>query len=450
MSARHPVFALASALGPGLLLACSVGADDTGNANATWPTGASISVSVSASASDGDDSEGTTGDGSSTTAATTWPSTTTTTTAGSTWTTTTTTTGGDPCEELGNCSSSDPSMGSGDLPDDPCANVSDGLYCGSVLGGLADHQSLYQCMGGKTYSVSMCEYGCVDNLCKKPPMDDDPCDGADSGNGDYCGGTLPGGEADTLYTCIDGKTTATKGCDSGCQVNPPGTADKCNVDEDLCQYANGGNGPYCGGSLKQGIADDVLFQCLGGATQSQQTCANGCIMMPPGEPDICAPNQGGNECCLDKPPGSLTQSYTACGNGGEHYGIDYGTAVGTPIYAGIAGTVVGMALGYPNCYDNGCSQSCWNAFNYVKVKSDCGDPDNANNDLYVYYLHINGVPDGIAKNVHVDQGQLLAYSGNSGCSSGPHIHIETTSVPKGQMAYLNTCSSENPAAIYCQ
>ncbi|MEZ4379800.1 MAG: M23 family metallopeptidase [Nannocystaceae bacterium] len=447
MLARSPALALASLLAP-TLLACSVGADDTGNASATWPTGAGVTVSA------GDDSDSTTGDDGSTSAATTLPATTSGTTSGATTTTstttTTTTTTGDPCEELGNCSGSETSMGSGDLPDDPCANVNDGLYCGAVLGGLADHQSLYQCMGGKTYSVATCDYGCADNLCKKPPENDDPCDGANSGDGDYCGGTLPGGETDTLYTCINGQTTATKGCANGCQVNAPGVDDKCNVDEDLCQYANGGNGPYCGGSLKPGVADDVLFQCVGGVTQSQQTCADGCVMMPPGEPDVCAPQQGGNECCLDKPPGSLTQSYTACGNGGQHYGIDYGTAVGTPIYAGIAGTVVGMALGYPNCYDNGCSQACWNAFNYVKIKSDCGDPDNANNDLYVYYLHINGVPGGIAMNTHVDQGQLLAYSGNSGCSSGPHIHIETTSVPKGSPAYLNKCTSENPASIYCQ
>ena len=132
-----------------------------------------------------------------------------------------------------------------------------------------------------------------------------------------------------------------------------------------------------------------------------------------------------------------------------HYGIDLGTPVGTPIYAGIAGTVTSMALGYPNCYNNGCSQACWNAFNYVKIKSDCGDPNEPGKDFYVYYLHIDGVPGGIKVGTHVDQGQLLAYSGNSGCSSGPHIHIETVSVPQGGQATLSTCNSQSPAIHYC-
>ncbi len=176
-------------------------------------------------------------------------------------------------------------------------------------------------------------------------------------------------------------------------------------------------------------------------------------MMPPGEPDVCAPQQGGDECCLGTPPGTLTQSYSACGGGGAHYGIDLGTATGTPIYAGISGTVVGIALGYANCYNAqtmSCSQSCWNSFNYIKLKSDCGDPSDQAQDLHVYYLHIDGVPGGIAQGVHVDQGQLLAYSGNSGCSTGPHIHIETASVAKGQPAVLSTCSSKDPADLYCQ
>lgn len=151
-----------------------------------------------------------------------------------------------------------------------------------------------------------------------------------------------------------------------------------------------------------------------------------------------------------KPPGVQTQAYSACGAGGVHYGIDYGTPVNTPIHAGMSGTVVSSALGFPNCYDNGCSPSCWNSFNYVKLKSDCGDPAHAGNDLFIYYLHINDLGPGVGNGTHVDKGQLLAYSGNSGCSSGPHIHIETATVAAGGSVSLSTCKSENPAARYCQ
>jgi hypothetical protein len=243
-------------------------------------------------------------------------------------------------------------------------------------------------------------------------------------------------------------TTASKmACPNGCQVEPPGTPDKCKSGGDPCNNAVSGNGAYCGGSI--GGDANVLYNCQNMATASSTTCAAGCQMAPPGTPDSCAP-VGGGSCCLNKPPGVLTQAWSACGAGGTHYGIDYGTPVGTPIYAGMSGTVVSHALGYPNCYDNGCSQSCWNAFNYVKIKSDCGDPNEAGHDFFIWYLHINDLAAGVGDGTHVDQGQLLAYSGNSGCSSGPHIHIETASVPAGQTTGLNTCKSQDPAPNYCQ
>ncbi len=320
----------------------------------------------------------------------------------------------------------------------------DGSYCGSDLGGLADHNSLYTCTGGVTASAMACPNGCENGACKSPPAD--PCASAQSGNGAYCGASLGAGDPDTLYNCQNGSTASSMPCPSGCQVNPPGVADKCKPQGDPCSGASSGDGLYCGASL--GGDSNTLYNCVGGATQSSQVCSAGCQVNPPGTPDACMPS-GGGSCCVNKPPGILTQAYSACGNGGSHYGIDYGTPVGTPIYAGISGTVVGHALGYPNCYNNGCDPACWNAFNYVKVKSDCGDPADASKDFYVYYLHIDALGAGIGNGTHVDQGQLLAYSGNSGCSSGPHIHIETASVNAGSNAVLNQCTSVNPASRYC-
>ncbi len=331
-------------------------------------------------------------------------------------------------------------------PSDPCNGAGDGNYCGAALGGLADHNSLYQCSGGITASATPCPAGCENNACKQ--IDQDPCASAQSGNGKYCGGTLMGGDPGALYNCQNGSTADKQACNNGCKVNPPGIADTCNPEGDPCNGAASGDGPYCGAGLPGGDPN-VLYQCVGKATQSSQTCAEGCQLNPPGVPDACKKVQNGGECCLDTPPGVLTQSFSACGGGGSHYGIDYGTAVGTPIYAGMAGTVVSSALGYPNCYNNGCTQACWNAFNFVKIKADCGDPDNAANDLFIYYLHIDDLGPGVGNGTHLDQGQLLAHSGNSGCSSGPHIHIETASVPKGQNATLNTCASVDPGSRYC-
>lgn len=41
----------------------------------------------------------------------------------------------------------------------------------------------------------------------------------------------------------------------------------------------------------------------------------------------------------------------------------------------------------------------------------------------------------------VGLGAFLAYRGNSGCSSGPHPHLERVSVATGNAAFLATCDS---------
>lgn len=370
-----------------------------------------------------------------------------------------------PCAELTLCpdsttsttadptgaSATDPPPGtttsaSGGDPDDPCAGAPDGDHCGGELGGLADHNSRYTCVGGMTAGATPCPVGCEAGACKQPEQD--PCASAQSGNGHYCGGTLTGGDPGALYDCQNGATAGKQACANGCKVNPPGVADACNPDGDPCAGANSGDGKYCGTSLPGGDPN-VLYTCKGKQTDASETCADGCKVNPPGVPDECQQPQNGGACCLERPPGVVTQNFTACGQGGSHYGIDLGTAVGTPIYAGMAGTVVKSALGYPNCYSNGCSPACWNAFNFVKLKADCGDPDVPGNDFYIYYLHIDGLAPGVADGTHLDQGQLLALSGNSGCSSGPHIHIETVSVPEGASAVLNSCDSVDPDTRYC-
>ena len=344
--------------------------------------------------------------------------------------------------------SSDPTRASATdtgASDDPCSGAGDGSYCGAALGGLADHNSVYQCAGGTTTSATPCAQGCEDAACVAPPQD--PCANAQSGDGKYCGGPIMG-DAGALYDCQNGGTANKQTCNNGCKSNPPGIADACNPEGDPCTGANGGDGPYCGVGLPGGDPN-VLYQCEAKATASSETCAEGCQVNPPGVPDVCKKAQNGGECCLDVPPGVVTGSFSACGGGGSHYGIDYSTPVNTPIYAGMAGTVVGSALGYPNCYNMGCTKACYNAFNFVKIKADCGDPDNAANDLFIYYLHIDALAAGVGNGTHVDQGELLALSGNSGCSSGPHIHIETASVPKGQNGVLNTCASVDPVPRYC-
>jgi len=83
-----------------------------------------------------------------------------------------------------------------------------------------------------------------------------------------------------------------------------------------------------------------------------------------------------------------------------HYGIDIATPMGTPIYSLRDGIVIysGVMSGYGNV---------------VMVN---------HGDITSLYAHnsSNVVKEGQV----VKSGQLITYSGNSGLSSGPHLHFE--------------------------
>lgn len=89
-----------------------------------------------------------------------------------------------------------------------------------------------------------------------------------------------------------------------------------------------------------------------------------------------------------------------------HAGIDFGVPIGTPIYA-IADGVVVKAVN-----DQGHSKVSWG--NYVKIRHD--------GENYTLYGHMSEVV--VKEGQMVKQGQLIGYSGNSGRSTGPHLHFE--------------------------
>jgi hypothetical protein len=119
----------------------------------------------------------------------------------------------------------------------------------------------------------------------------DPCSNANGGNGPYCGGSLGAGDPNTLYNCQNGVTVSQQGCPNGCQMNPPAAPDACMAGGDPCANANGGNGPYCGGSLGAGDPN-TLYNCQNGVTISQQVCPSACQMNPPGTADACLSSGG--------------------------------------------------------------------------------------------------------------------------------------------------------------
>ena len=86
-----------------------------------------------------------------------------------------------------------------------------------------------------------------------------------------------------------------------------------------------------------------------------------------------------------------------------HKGIDFAAPIGTPIYAGGNGIVeyVGTNGGYGK---------------YIRIRH--------NNEYKTAYAHLNGYKKGISKGVRVNQGEVIGYVGNTGRSTGPHLHYE--------------------------
>ena len=95
-------------------------------------------------------------------------------------------------------------------------------------------------------------------------------------------------------------------------------------------------------------------------------------------------------------------------SGGAHFAIDWGVWRGTPVYAPRDALVVGRNNGVPN--DLGGSDSNW----VLLCRNVNGKP------ALLYLQHLS--PGFIHKRGPVAAGELVGYSGNSGHSSGDHLH----------------------------
>ena len=93
----------------------------------------------------------------------------------------------------------------------------------------------------------------------------------------------------------------------------------------------------------------------------------------------------------------------APGRSKPHSGIDLGVSIGTPIVASKAGTVV--EVGNNRNYSYGC---------YIVI--------DHGNGVKTRYSHNNSNLVSVGQTVST--GQLIAYSGNTGQSTGPHLHFE--------------------------
>lgn len=110
--------------------------------------------------------------------------------------------------------------------------------------------------------------------------------------------------------------------------------------------------------------------------------------------------------------GAITSHYGPRG-GHNHHGIDIGADTGTPIYAAADG-VVGYA-------QSGCSvgaQKCGGGFgNFVRLDHGSG--------TQTISAHMSQLAPGLSTGSQVKAGDLIGYVGNTGHSTGPHLHFET-------------------------
>jgi murein DD-endopeptidase MepM/ murein hydrolase activator NlpD len=86
-----------------------------------------------------------------------------------------------------------------------------------------------------------------------------------------------------------------------------------------------------------------------------------------------------------------------------HKGVDFAAPTGTPIYAAADGVVERVGP--------------WGAYgNYMRIRHD--------GKYATAYAHISRFAKGMKNGKRVKQGQIIAYVGNTGRSTGPHLHYE--------------------------
>lgn len=86
-----------------------------------------------------------------------------------------------------------------------------------------------------------------------------------------------------------------------------------------------------------------------------------------------------------------------------HEGVDLVAAVGTPVYAAGDGIVVG-------------AEPKGRYGNWIEIEH--------GSKLATVYGHLSAFAPGIKAGSEVERGQLIGYSGNTGRSTGPHLHFE--------------------------
>ena len=93
-------------------------------------------------------------------------------------------------------------------------------------------------------------------------------------------------------------------------------------------------------------------------------------------------------------------------NGKGHTGVDFRASIGTPVMAAMSGKIIGISNTdlVPGCYSYG---------QWIMIKHP--------NGLSTLYAHLS--VESVAVGDTVATGQIIGYSGNTGYTTGPHLHF---------------------------
>ncbi|MFA6475966.1 MAG: peptidoglycan DD-metalloendopeptidase family protein [Candidatus Paceibacterota bacterium] len=108
-------------------------------------------------------------------------------------------------------------------------------------------------------------------------------------------------------------------------------------------------------------------------------------------------------------------------NGNGHNGIDLGTAIGTSLKSAGDGVVIGAGDTDLTC--KGASYGKWILIGY-------------DNGLASLYGHLSAIK--VSEGQRVTTGQLVGYTGNTGYSTGPHLHFSVIAKEAVQVGSLKS------------
>lgn len=91
---------------------------------------------------------------------------------------------------------------------------------------------------------------------------------------------------------------------------------------------------------------------------------------------------------------------------GTHNGVDFGTPDGTPVKSALSGVVEGTG-------NTDVVKSCLSYGKWILIKH--------SNGLSTLYAHLSAV--SVSEGQEVDTDQVIGYSGRTGYSTGPHLHL---------------------------